>query len=231
MRKPNSLILKLDGTSPDKLPMARLVKYMSALTDLYGSVEAVHFDKVSKGSADLNTWVDNAAAYKDVIARSLAAAQSNGRAYSRLVDLLSEDGFDGKILNEHDDVIVKFPTVSKEIPLYVRKKTTLQGRLYSVGGKDDSIPVKVEGANGETYPCEATPGLAAELGAILFQNIRVHGEGDWKLKKLKISSYEKIKKVSLKEAVKSIRSATGNQWAEEEDPHSILKALRKLNCE
>ena len=55
MRKPNSLILKLDGTSPDKLPMARLVKYMSALTDLYGSAEAVHFDKVSKGSADLNT--------------------------------------------------------------------------------------------------------------------------------------------------------------------------------
>lgn len=238
MRKPNSLILKLDGTSPSKLPMARLVKYMSALADLYGSVEAVHFDKVSEGSADLNTWVDNTAAYKDVISRSLSAAQNNGRAYSRLVDLLSEDGFDGKILDEHNDVIVRFPTVSKEIPLYVRKKTTLQGRLYSVGGKDDSIPVKVEGANGETYPCEATPILAAELGAILFQNIRVHGEGDWerkddiwKLKKLKISSYEKIKKVSLKEAVKTIRSASGNQWAEEEDPHSILKALRKLNCE
>ncbi|MDH1321606.1 hypothetical protein N5C39_25045 [Enterobacter bugandensis] len=163
--------------------------------------------------------MDNATAYKDVIARSLAAAQNNGRAYNRLVDLLSEDGFDGKIFNEHDDVIVKFPTVSKEIPLYVRKKTTLQGRLDSVGEKDDSIPVKVEGANGETYPCEATPGLAAELGAILFQNIRVHGEGDWeckddiwKLKKLKISSYEKIKKVSFKEAVKSIRSATGYQW-------------------
>lgn len=75
MRKPNSLILKLDGTSPSKLPMARLVKYMSALTDLYGSVEAVHFDKVSEGSADLNTWVDNTAAYKDVISRSCCCAE------------------------------------------------------------------------------------------------------------------------------------------------------------
>lgn len=238
MRKPNSLILKLDGTSPDKLPMARLVKYMSALSDLYGSADAVHFDKVSEGSACLNTWVDNEATYKDVISHSLATAQNNGRPYLKLIDLLYEDGFNGKILNDNNDVVVLFPTVSKEIPLYVSKKTTVQGRLYSVGGKDDSIPVKIEGANGETYPCEATPALASELGAILFQNIRVQGEGDWerkddiwKLKKLKISSYEKIKKVSLKEAVKTIRSASGNQWAEEEDPHSILKAMRKINCE
>ncbi|WP_312839688.1 hypothetical protein [Pantoea piersonii] len=238
MRKPNSLILKLDGTSPDKLPMNRLTKYLSALTDLYGSADSVHFDKVSEGSACLNTWVDNDATYKDVISRSLSSVQNNGKSYQRLVELLSEDGFNGSILNAKDDVIVIFPKVSKEVPLYVRKKTTVQGRLYSVGGKDDSIPVKVEGANGETYHCEATPALASELGAILFQIIRVNGEGDWerkgdawKLKKLKISSYEKVKKVSLKEAVKVIRSASGNQWAEEDDPHALMQTLRKLNCE
>ncbi|WP_455853109.1 hypothetical protein [Pantoea endophytica] len=238
MHKPNSLTLKLDGTSPDKLPMARLWKYLSALADLYGSVEAVHFDKVSEGSACLNTWVDSEAAYRDVISRSLNSVQNNGRPYQKLVELLYEDGFNGSILNEKNDVIVLFPRVSKEIPLYVRKKTAIQGRLYSVGGKDDSIPVKVEGANGETYHCEATPALAAELGAILFQNIRVNGEGDWerkddvwKLKKLKISSYETVKKVSLKEAVKAIRSVSGSQWAEEDDPHAILQTLRKLNCE
>jgi len=238
MRKPNSLILKLDGTSPDKLSMARLIKYMSALSELYGSADAVHFDKVSEGSACLNTWVDNESAYKDVISRSQVTAQINGRPYLKLIDLLSEDGFNGKILNGNDDVVVNFPTVSKEIPLYVRKKTTLQGRLYSVGGKDESIPVKIEGANGETYPCEATPALATKLGGILFQYIRVHGEGDWerkddrwKLKKLKISSYEPINKTSLKDAVKAIRAASGNKWAEEDEPHSILEVLRKSNCE
>ena len=198
----------------------------------------MHFDKVSEGSDCLNTWVDNEAAYKDVITRSLSSVQNNAKSYLKLVELLSEDGFNGSILNAKDDVIVIFPKVSKETPLYVRKKTTLQGRLYSVGGKDDSIPVKIEGANGETYHCEATPALASELGAILFLNIRVNGEGDWerkddvwKLKKLKISSYEKVKKVSLKEAVKSLRSASGNQWAEEDDPHGIMQTLRKLNCE
>jgi len=238
MRKPNSLILKLDGTSPDKLPMNRLAKYLSALNELYGSADSVHFDKVSEGSACLNTWVDTESAYRDVVSRSLSLVQNNGKPYQRLVELLSEDGLNGSIINSKDDVIVIFPKVSREVPLYVRKKTSIQGRLYSVGGKDDSIPVKIEGANGETYHCEATPALASELGAILFQFIRLNGEGDWerkdnawKLKKLKISSYEKMKKVSLKDAVKVMRSESGNLWAEEDDPHALMKTLRKINCE
>ncbi|WP_127353116.1 hypothetical protein [Enterobacter kobei] len=46
MRKPNSLIIRVDGSPP-----RGLVKYKSAVTDLYGSVEAVHFDNVRKGSS------------------------------------------------------------------------------------------------------------------------------------------------------------------------------------
>lgn len=56
MGKDKRLTLKLDGTSPDELTMSRLGKYLSALSDLYGSVDAVHFKDVSEGSACLNTW-------------------------------------------------------------------------------------------------------------------------------------------------------------------------------
>ncbi len=66
MKKSNGLTLKLDGTTPGQLSMAKLVKYMSALVDLYGSADSVHFDCVSEGSADLNAWVDNDICYNAV---------------------------------------------------------------------------------------------------------------------------------------------------------------------
>ena len=78
--------------------------------------------------------MDNATAYKDVIARSLAAAQNNGRAYNRLVDLLSEDGFDGKIFNEHDDVIVKFLHMKRSRKSVLKRRLRVYVPLQDING-------------------------------------------------------------------------------------------------
>ncbi|UYA62434.1 hypothetical protein NAL19_4424 [Pectobacterium sp. F1-1] len=238
MGKKNSLTLKLDGTSPDKLPMARLGKYLSALSELYGSTDAVHFKDVSEGSACLNSWVDNDSAYNDVLQRSISQASNSGSSYLKLVTLLEQDKLEGRIINDDDVTIVDFPRIKQDSPFLVRKKAKIQGRLYNVGGKDESVPVKLEGANGETFNCEASPSMAVKLGTLLFQQIRVEGDGEWekkdgiwKLKKLKISSYEELQKSSLKTALSSIHNAPGNQWKEQDDLHVVLKALRALNCE
>ncbi|OQP32403.1 hypothetical protein [Pantoea latae] len=238
MGKDNRLTLKLDGTSPSELSMARLGKYLSALSDLYGSVDAVHFKDVSEGSACLNTWVDNQSSYNAVIQRSISQAATSGSSYLKLVSLLAQDGFEAKIINQDKVTILEFPSFNEEAPLIIRKKGRVQGKLYNVGGKDDSAPVKLEGANGETYHCEATPALAAKLGALLFKQLRVSGDsewikkdGKWKLKKLIIDSYEVLEKSNLKTAFKALQNASGNQWKEEDDAQAILKALRALNCE
>jgi len=238
MGKDNRLTLKLDGTSPSELSMARLGKYLSALSDLYGSVDAVHFKDVSEGSACLNTWVDNQNSYNAVIQRSISQAATSGSSYLKLVSLLAQDGFEAKIINQDKVTILEFPSVNEEAPLVIRKKGRVQGKLYNVGGKDDSAPVKLEGANGETYHCEATPALAAKLGALLFKQLRVSGDsewikkdGKWKLKKLIIDSYQVLEKSNLKTAFKALQNASGNQWKEEDDAQAILKALRALNCE
>ncbi|MDU6539284.1 hypothetical protein [Mixta calida] len=238
MGKDNRLTLKLDGTSPGELSMARLGKYLSALSDLYGSVDAVHFKDVSEGSACLNTWVDNQNSYNAVIQRSISQAATSGSSYLKLVSLLAQDGFEAKIINQDKVTILEFPSITEEAPLIIRKKGRVQGKLYNVGGKDDSAPVKLEGANGETYHCEATPALAAKLGALLFKQLRVSGDsewikkdGKWKLKKLIIESYEVLEKSNLKNAFKALQNASGNQWKEEDDAQAILKALRALNCE
>jgi hypothetical protein len=238
MGKNNRLTLKLDGTSPSKLSMARLGKYLSALSELYGSVDAVHFKDVSEGSACLNTWVDNDSSYNEVIQRSVSQASSSGKSYLKLVSLMAQDQLAGKIINNDNVTIVDFPSAPQDQIFVVRKKANVQGKLYNVGGKDDSAPVRLEGANGETYYCEATPAMAAKLGTLLFKHIRVAGEsewekkdGAWKLKKLIISSYEVLEKSSLKDAFKALQASPGNQWKEEIDLHATLKALRAINCE
>ncbi|GAB2932177.1 hypothetical protein [Hafnia psychrotolerans] len=238
MGKDNRLTLKLGGTSPDDLSMSRLGKYLSALSDLYGSVDAVHFKDVSEGSACLNTWVDNVASYNAVIQRSISQANASGSSYLKLVTLLAQDGFEAKIINQDKVTILEFPSIKEDLPFIVRKKGKVQGKLYNVGGKDDSAPVKLEGANGETFHCEATPAMAAQLGAHLFKQVRVSGssewlkkDGKWKLKKLIIESYEVLEKSNLKTAFKALHDASGNQWKEEDDTQAILQALRALNCE
>lgn len=238
MKKPNGITLKLDGTNPDALPAGKLAKYLSIITDMYGQVDHVHLESVSEGSADVNVWVDNETAYNDVIARSVSQAQNQGKHYQRLINQLEEDGFTGSIFDRNKSLIVKIPTSKKEDSFHVNKKSQLQGRLYSVGGKDNSIPVKIEGANGETYHCEATPEQATRLAMLLFHSVRVNGDGHWerkdgkwKLRKLTISSFEELKKIKVNDARKVMQKASGNQWSEEEDPISILAALRKMNCE
>ncbi|KYP84495.1 hypothetical protein WB66_12375 [bacteria symbiont BFo1 of Frankliniella occidentalis] len=238
MGKDNCLTLKLDGTSPDKLPMQRLGKYLSALSGLYGSEDAVHFKDVSEGSACLNTWVDSQTAYNAVIQRSILQASNSGSAYMKLVSLLADDGFEAKIINHNKITIIEFPSLAEEPPLIIRKKGKVQGKLYNVGGKDESAPVKLEGASGETYHCEATPEIAAKLGALLFKQVRVSGQSEWikkddkwKLKKLVIESYEVLEKTNVRAAFKALQNAPGNQWRDEDDAQAILKALRMLNCE
>lgn len=238
MREQNRLTLKLDGTTPETLSMARLGKYLSALAELYGSADAVHFKDVSTGSACLNTWVDNDAAYNTVIQHAISQAKSAGSAYLKLVSLLEHDQLGAKIINDKRITIVDFPTASKELPLVIRKRGKVQGRLYNVGGKDESAPVKLEGANGETYHCEATPAMAAKLGTMLFKQVRLSGKGEWvkkdgkwKLKKLLVESYEILGKSPLTAAFKSLHDAAGNQWKDEDDTQAILKAVRALNCE
>src|SRR5712664_3973202 len=49
---------KIDGFTPETLPMARLAVYMADLATLLGHEDKVHFVKVAKGSADLVHVVD-----------------------------------------------------------------------------------------------------------------------------------------------------------------------------
>lgn len=219
--------------------MKRLVQYLAHLSDMLGAVEHVHFSSVKKGSAMLNVDVDDLH-YQKVLTHVREVPNGIGAkkqisAYRNLEQLMDEDGTGGAILNDSDAQILSFrKRPDNEKPLAVNKPGSVQGRLYRIGGKDDTIPVNLEGADGETLRCEASIEIAQGLSSLLFKQVRVSGrgtwerspEGRWKLKKLKIESYQELDTAKVSDVVGRLQSIGGLKWADMDDPHAVAKDLR-----
>lgn len=215
------LTLHLDDLTPTQIPMQRLAEYLHALARLYGHENAVHFDAVKAGSAQLQSLVEDES-YIGVInqVREVSSGLGSRRAkggFERLCELMVEDGTGGS-LRSGGAPIFDFPQPEHdEEPLRLVKPSSIQGRLYSVGGKDDTIPVRIEGADHETLHCEATIEIAERLGQHLFKAVRVSGDGQWERKpdgswrliRLKITSFVKLEDISFKEAVARLKAASG----------------------
>lgn len=233
------LTLKLNDRTPQTLSMKRLGQYIAHLSDMLGEVEHVHFESVSDGSAMLNVDVEELH-YQKVLSHVREVPNGMGAkkqltAYRNLRKLMDEDGTGGAILNDTDAQILSFrKRPDNEKPLVVNKSGSVQGRLYRVGGKDDSIPVSLEGANGETLRCEASIDIARGLSSLLFKQVRVSGhgtwerspEGVWKLKKLRIESYQELDAAKVGEVLGRLQSIGGLKWADMDDPHGVARDLR-----
>lgn len=217
--------------------MARLAEYLCELAELYGALEHVHFDKVVNGSAELVARVE-VDYHSRVVTNVREAGQKVGskraiQAAHRLSEMMSDDLVEGSIL-DGAALILQFPKAQRVDPLIVIEDGSVQGYLYNIGGKDASVPVRLEGANDEALVCEATPELAQDLARHLFSYIRVHGkgewvqkpEGGWRLKKLWIRNFEPLKQGSLSEAIGHLRSLGPTHWDEADDPHKDILGMR-----
>lgn len=238
LRLMKTLTLHLDGTSPDRLPMARLAEYLRELSTFLGSKDHVHFDAVAEGSVRLNTCIEDSK-YLHVIHHAREASNGRGpkraqRAYAGLVALMVADQVDGSLVS-NDARILDFPTAkSNERPLVIKKRGSVQGRLYLVGGKDEIVPVRLEGAAGETFVCEVDIALAEQLGALLFKQIRLYGEGEWesrptggwRLRKLHAQSFDKLDPSSVSAGIQKLRQFTAGAWSDMDDPHGAIQDSR-----
>lgn len=232
------ITLYLDGTSPDRLSMKRLAEYLRELSTFYGSESAVHFDSVREGSAKLVCRVEDAC-YPVVLNQvrevsSGIGAKRPARSYQKLSDLMLDDRVDGHLQAEGKQII-QFPKGKlAEPPLRIIKSSHIQGRLYSVGGKDSTVPVRVEGADGESLLCETNVQIAERLAQLLFKPVRLHGEGEWerrpdgswRLIKLVVSSFVKLEDIGFKAAIAKLKAAGGVKWDDMPSPHTEILESR-----
>lgn len=218
--------------------MTRLAEYLRELSTLLGCRESVHFDGVSQGSACLNALVEDDQ-YHAVLLQARLAAGGEGskraqKAYRQLASLMEEDRVDGTLLDGVAQVL-EFPKAKTAAPpVVIRKKGSVQGRLYVVGGKDETIVVRLEGAAGESLLCEVGTALAEQLGSMLFKHVRLHGEGvwesrpngGWRLKKLEAHSFDPLENCTLKSGIRKLRALSSGGVSDMDDAHAFILELR-----
>lgn len=183
--KRDEISLAIDVFTPETLPMARLAEYLQQFSELVGSAEHVHFSKVAKGSAICRAFVDPPAMPK-VRERIEAVLTGNAsknalRAHSQIDDLLAADNATGGIFIGEEQVI-EFPgrrrSAAERIGP-VRRSCSIEGQIFSIGGKDDTINVHIRDKQ-QTYRCEVSIELAKKLAPhFLSGKVRLFGQGDW----------------------------------------------------
>ncbi|KRU87629.1 hypothetical protein [Pseudomonas aeruginosa] len=233
------LTLYLDDLTPNRLSMKRLTDYLRALATMYGAESAVHFERVKEGSAQLVAYVEDDQ-YPVVLNQVREVSGGLGpkkaqAAFQKLSELMSEDRTGASLRTLGGAQIFQFPKPQEaEDALRVVKPSSVQGRLYSVGGKDETVPVRLEGANGETLYCEADIEVAENLAKVIFKTVRLEGTGEWvrldsgqwRLVKLKVKTFTLLEDISFKEAVARLKAAGGVKWSASPDAHSEILGSR-----
>ncbi len=232
---------RIDAWKPDTLPMARLAEYAACLAKLMGSPEYVHLIKVRKGSAIPEIAVGNTAVSMVVKRLSLVnspdAPEDVQTSFNKLNAYLRDDNASAVLRYKNGADIIVFPgckmPLSKEI--IVHEQGELDGMVYKVGGTDSTVPIWLEGSNGEQLNCNANRAIAKQLAQYLFgAPIRVFGSGKWrrtneqhwKLASFDIKSFEPLDQTPLTEIVAKLRGMD-TEWATLPDPQAELLRLRE----
>ena len=180
--------LVIDAFTPDTLPMARLAEYLREFADLLGNEANVHFERVEKSSASLVSWSESTVTQKirhrleEVIEGS--APKPSMKANHAIDDMLLQDNGTG-FIEMNDSKIIDFAG-RKRAPQQrigpVRRKSLIDGQIFQIGGKDETINVHLRNTHrpSETYRAEVSIDLARKLMQYwLLGKVRLFGEGDW----------------------------------------------------
>jgi hypothetical protein len=151
--------------------------------------------------------------------------------------MLREDNASGALKHKGGAKVLDFP--GRKTPLaeeaIVYEVGELDGVVIKIGGKDDTVPVLLEGENGAYYRCNTVRDIARKLASHLFdQPVRVTGrgkwrrtqEGAWELDTFDIKSFEALDETPLGEIVATLRGLEGSEWNAMQDPQAEFKRLR-----
>lgn len=237
---PTAYQFVMDNWLPATIPMKRLAQYMDKLAQLVGSPERVHFTKITKGSAQSAFNVEGVAAYE--VSQRLKAANEDqfsepAKLRKEINKMLRDDGCVAYLRVLKGQKVIEFAgrktPISEEV--IVHDTGDLEGTVIRVGGRGNTIPVTLEGADGLPYRCWATKAIAKQLAPYLFEEqVRVTGkgkwlrnsEGVWNMEEFQILSHAVLEDSSLTEFVKDMREIPGSVWNEKADPQAELKRIR-----
>lgn len=233
------LRFKIGAYTPDNIPMERLAQYMGDLAAMLGDPSAVHFVELKDGSTEIVHKIDQEI-YPAVIARVESVRTGTAEpiymdAYRSINKRLKEDEAEGGLVNDAaGGELLAFPgkrTPEPSTMAPVKQPGTIDGVIISLGGKDNTVPVRVQ--DGDTiHRCSTSREIAKQLGQHIFgAELRFTGvgtwlrdeHGNWSLKVFEIQSFEPLDVAPLDRVVNELRAIRDAEWNSE-----TWDELRKL---
>lgn len=230
---------RIDAYSPETIPMARLAQYMAGLADLLGEQSNVHFRRLTKGSTILNARIDREATPKvrDRVAgvRSGDGPTEPMRAYNTINKLLRDDNAVGILRDAAPrGIVVRFPgrEIAEEKFAAIRQQGSIDGIVTGIRGKDDTIHITLNSEGQLLSGCETNRAIAKQLGAKIFEPVRLFGRGRWSrdadgvwtLLSFKIESFETLQDIPLTSALSQLREIA-TEWTD--DSFGELNEMRR----
>lgn len=244
MDAPTAYEFVMDRWTPDTIPMKRLAQYLDKLAGLLGRPESVHFTKITEGSARPAWNVDEVAA-ADVVSNLLAAnncTSADGVKFRKEINrMLMDDGqvaylraVNGRKKGPKVMVFAGRKTpIAQEVT--VHEVGELEGVVIRVGGRDPTVPVSLQSADGEYYKCYTSRTIAKQLAPLLFdKQVRVSGKGKWRrsedgvwsLEDFQITEFVPLEDSPMADFLASMRAVPGSGWNDMADPHAELRRIR-----
>ena len=223
------LSFKIDTWTPETIPMARLADYMRLVANLYGEQAAVHFRKMKKGSAVLESIVEREA-FPKVLSRLQHAksvvphTDEISKAFDAIDDMLRRDNAIGSISRPRGGKIIEFPGRREPQPevITITQPTIVDGTVVRIGGVDETIPLVLQDSEGVVSRCTIRGReRARELAKYLYGSpIRVSGtgkwtrstDGVWELENLNVSEFEVLDDKPLNGVIDELRGASKDAW-------------------
>jgi hypothetical protein len=228
---------KIGAYTADTMPLDRLLDYLRELMTVLGDPRRFHLVQVETSSTQPVFRVDEDAIpgieARAIQIRTGTAPSEVRRSYRRINGMLREDKTDA-ILFEGTAELIPFPGIKAPPPQQIsgiQQPGALDGRLVSIGGIKDFVPLQLDTPEAILTHIYAKRSLAKEISPLLFEPIRLLGQGrwtrdedgDWRMDRFTANGFEPLGPEDLGSVVTSLR-AVKTAWPD--DPIAALDALR-----
>lgn len=252
MSRAFEILLKIEGYTPEAIPMGRLAEYMADFAKLLGGDGGVHFVGLERASVGIRARVNepqSAAVRERVQAVKRREGPADARAaYRSINERLREDRTYASVVRPTGAQILQFPGVkAPPAPVFkpVEQEDHISGHVVGVGGRSKKVadatggkgvgvPVYIDTGGPVVVTCHANRDKARDLAQHLFeQPLRFSGratwvrgpEGGWSLDKFLVHDFEPVEGASLTEIASALR-AIPNNIKEGDDAWGELLRLR-----
>ena len=118
---------------------------------------------------------------------------------------------------------MRFPgrEIAEEKFASIRQQGSIDGIVTGIRGKDETIHITIQSEGQQVSGCETNRTIAKQLGAKLFEPVRLFGrgrwsrdaDGVWSLLYFKIESFDALEDVPLGNALAALR-AIPTEWGD-----------------